>query len=119
MKKSNFLKTFVLASTLMPALCLNAQSKLDKEVLMTIGDEKVTVKDFTDVYYKNNLKTEVIEKKSVDDYLDLFINFRMKVMEAEAQQLDIEEPHQLHRLHLLRVNRHRPRIILFWPYESS
>ena len=55
---------------------------------MTIGDESVTVKDFTDVYYKNNLKSEVIEKKSVDDYLELFINFRMKVMEAEAQQLD-------------------------------
>jgi len=94
MRKTNFLKTFVLASILMPALCLNAQSKLDNEVLMTIGDEKVTVKDFTDVYYKNNLKTEVIEKKSVDDYLDLFVNFRMKVMEAEAQQLDTSKKFQ-------------------------
>lgn len=88
MRKTNFLKTFVLASILMPAYCLNAQSKLDQEVLMTIGNEKVTVKDFTDVYYKNNLKSEVIEKKSVDEYLDLFVNFRMKVMEAEAQKLD-------------------------------
>ena len=88
MRKTNFLKTFVLASILMPAYCLNAQSKLDQEVLMTIGNVKVTVKDFTDVYYKNNLKSEVIEKKSVDEYLDLFVNFRMKVMEAEAQKLD-------------------------------
>lgn len=88
MKQTKFLKTFVLASLLIPACCLNAQSKLDKEVLMTIGKEKVTVKDFTDVYYKNNLKSDVIEKKSVDEYLDLFINFRMKVMEAEAQKLD-------------------------------
>ena len=88
------MKTFVLVSVLMPTLCMNAQSKLDKEVLMTIGNEKVTVKEFTDVYYKNNLKSEVIEKKSVDDYLDLFVNFRMKVMEAEAQQLDTSKKFQ-------------------------
>ena len=65
-----------------------AQSKLDKKVLMTIGDQQVTVKEFTDIYNKNNLKDEVIEKKSVDEYLDLFINYRMKVMEAYAMQLD-------------------------------
>ena len=49
-----------------------AQSKLDKKVLMTIGGKPVTVKEFTDVYNKNNLKDEVIEKKSVDEYIDLF-----------------------------------------------
>ena len=44
MKNCNFLKMFVLASLMMPALLVNAQSKIDKEVLMTIGDEKITVK---------------------------------------------------------------------------
>ena len=79
---------FLLASILMPTFFANAQSKLDKQVLMTIGDRDVTVKEFTDVYDKNNLKSEVIEKKTVDEYLDLFATFRMKVMEAEEQQLD-------------------------------
>ena len=65
-----------------------AQSKLDKKVLMTIGDTPVTVKEFTDVYNKNNLKDEVIEKKSVDEYIDLFVNYRVKVMEAYEMQLD-------------------------------
>ena len=65
-----------------------AQSKLDKKVLMTIGDKSVTVKEFTDVYNKNNLKDEVIEKKSVDEYIDLFVNYRMKVMEAYDMKLD-------------------------------
>ncbi len=88
MKKCNFLKLFVLASFIMPAILTNAQSKLDKQVLMTIGDQDITVKEFCDVYYKNNLKSDVIEKKSVDDYLDLFTTFRMKVMEAERLQLD-------------------------------
>ena len=88
MKNRNFLKMFVLASLFMPAFFAQAQSKTDKEVLMTIGDQSITVKDFTDVYYKNNLKSDVIEKKSVDDYLELFTTFRMKVMEAERLQLD-------------------------------
>ena len=88
MKNRNFLKMFMLASLIMPAFFAQAQSKTDKEVLMTIGDQSITVKDFTDVYYKNNLKSDVIEKKSVDDYLELFTTFRMKVMEAERLQLD-------------------------------
>ena len=88
MKNCNFLKMFLLASFVMPALFANAQSKLDNQVLMTIGNEDITVKEFTDVYYKNNLKSDVIEKKTVDEYLDLFTTFRMKVMEAERQQLD-------------------------------
>ena len=88
MKKRNFLKLFMLASLIVPALFANAQSKLDKQVLMTIGDQDVTVKEFSDVYYKNNLKSDVIEKKTVDEYLDLFTTFRMKVMEAERMKLD-------------------------------
>lgn len=55
---------------------------------MTIGDQDVTVKEFTDVYNKNNLKDEVIEKKTIDEYLDLFVNYRMKVMEAYEMRLD-------------------------------
>ena len=88
MKKINFLRTLVLAAVLMPTIHVCAQSKLDNQVLMTIGDRPVTVKEFTDVYAKNNLKGDVIEKKSVDEYIDLFTTFRMKVMEAEAQKLD-------------------------------
>ena len=79
---------FLLASFLMPTFFANAQSKLDNQVLMTIGGKDITVKEFTDVYAKNNLKGDVIEKKSVDEYIDLFATFRMKVMEAEALQLD-------------------------------
>ena len=79
---------FLLASLLMPTVFANAQSKLDNQVLMTIGGKDITVKEFTDVYAKNNLKGDVIEKKSVDEYIDLFSTFRMKVMEAEALQLD-------------------------------
>ena len=88
MKNINFLKTFMLAAFVVPTVFAFGQSKLDKQVLMTIGGEDVTVKEFTEVYDKNNLKGDVIEKKTVDEYIDLFTTFRMKVMEAERQKLD-------------------------------
>jgi peptidyl-prolyl cis-trans isomerase SurA len=88
MKRIISLRSVVVALFAVISLCASAQSKLDKKVLMTIGDEKVTVKEFTDVYEKNNMKSDVIEKKTVDEYLDLFVNFRMKVMEAYEMKLD-------------------------------
>lgn len=88
MNRNNILRTAVVAFLVVFSLCASAQSKLDKKVLMTIGDQKVTVKEFTDVYEKNNMKGDVIEKKTVDEYLDLFVNFRMKVMEAYEMKLD-------------------------------
>ena len=88
MRNLNFLRIFAVAVLTMLLFNASAQSKLDKQVLMTIGKQDVTVKEFTDVYNKNNLKSDVIEKKSVDEYLDLFVNFRMKVMEAYEMKLD-------------------------------
>ena len=88
MRKMDSLRLIALTVFVASCLGLSAQSKLDKQVLMTIGDQKVTVKEFTDVYNKNNMKGDVVEKKSVDEYLDLFVNFRMKVMEAYEMRLD-------------------------------
>lgn len=88
MKKFSLFRLLFLGIIAVVSLQISAQSKLDKKVLMTIGDQDVTVKEFTDVYNKNNLKDEIIEKKSVDEYLDLFINYRMKVMEAYEMKLD-------------------------------
>ncbi|MFH2096835.1 MAG: hypothetical protein ABIJ16_14090, partial [Bacteroidota bacterium] len=59
----------------------------DEEVLMTIDDQKVTKAEFVRIYKKNNRNT-VIDQKSLDEYLELFINFKLKVMEAEKQGLD-------------------------------
>lgn len=88
MNRMKVLRIGAFAILLMSILSVSAQSRLDKQVLMTIGDTPVTVKEFCDVYNKNNLKGDVIEKKSVDEYLDLFMNFRMKVMEAYEMKLD-------------------------------
>ncbi len=86
--KLNTLKPIALSIFMLTVLNVGAQSKLDRQTLMTIGDKAVTVKEFTEVYEKNNLNNTVVEKKSVDEYLNLYTGYRMKVMEAQAMQLD-------------------------------
>lgn len=57
-------------------------------VLLTIDGKPVTKSEFEAVYRKNNGKDMSAEKKSVREYLDLFINFKLKVKEAEELGLD-------------------------------
>ena len=55
---------------------------------MTIAGKQVYVSEFMSIYQKNNVKGEAIDKKSLDEYLDLFINFKLKVKQAEELGLD-------------------------------
>lgn len=79
-------KILVLLIALTPAL-LFAQGWKSK-TLITLGDRNITAGEFMEVYEKNNVKSEVIDKKSVDDYLDMYINFKLKVTEAENLKMD-------------------------------
>lgn len=56
-------------------------------VLMTINGEPVPVSEFKYIYEKNNKET-LTDPKSMDEYLDLFVNFKLKVAEAKAQGID-------------------------------
>lgn len=59
------------------------------EVLFTVGDTKVKSAEFEYIYKKNNfLNKSNYSKKSLQDYLDLYTNFRLKVKEAIAQGVD-------------------------------
>lgn len=63
-------------------------STAQNDVLLTVAGEKITKSEFIAVYNKNNVKGEVMDKKSLNEYLDLYINFKLKVKEAEEQKLD-------------------------------
>ena len=65
-----------------------SQKSTGKKVLVTIGDEKVTASEFTKVYEKNNAQTDLYNEDAVREYLDLYINFKLKVLEAEALMMD-------------------------------
>ena len=63
-------------------------------VLMTIGNDKITMNDFLNVYRKNNNKEGVMDKKMLDEYLDLYTLFRLKVKEANAVGIDTTKAFQ-------------------------
>ena len=67
------------------ALCINL--KAQDEVLMTITGEPITKSEFEYIYNKNN-SDNAIDKKTLDEYVELFVNFKLKVAEAKAQGLD-------------------------------
>ncbi len=55
-------------------------------ILLTIDDEKISKAEFLRIYNKNN--ENVYDSKTIDEYMDLFINFKLKVIEAERLGLD-------------------------------
>ena len=62
--------------------------ELNDEVLLTIDDKEIIKEEFQRIYDKNKTNLSTGEVTSVDEYLDLFINFKLKVCEAERLGLD-------------------------------
>ena len=65
-------------------------SMLAEEPLMKINGKAVSAEEFLYIYEKNN-QAGAIDPKTMDEYLDMFINFKLKVAEAEAQGIDTTE----------------------------
>ena len=70
------------------ALSLNMMAQ-DKP-LMTINGKPVSAEEFLYIYEKNN-QAGALDPKTMDEYLDMFINFKLKVVEAESQGIDTTE----------------------------
>ena len=56
-------------------------------VVMTLNGKPVLRSEFEYSYNKNNSET-VVDKKSVADYVPLFVNYKLKVLAAEAAGID-------------------------------
>lgn len=74
----------------MAVLGLMMSAAAEDKVLMTIDGEPVMASEFMYIYQKNNQET-ALEQKTIDEYLDLFINFKLKVHEAKQQGIDTTE----------------------------
>ncbi|HOH83622.1 MAG TPA: peptidylprolyl isomerase, partial [Bacteroidales bacterium] len=68
--------------------CGMVNAQVNDEVLLTVAGEKITKTEFLNVYKKNNIKGDLMDKKSLDEYLNLYINFKLKVKESEELKLD-------------------------------
>lgn len=77
-------KYFVAALIFMGAWRSEAQSP----ALFNYGNEQVSKAEFERVFMKNNQKDKKPDQKSIDEYLELYINFKLKVKEAREMGLD-------------------------------
>jgi peptidyl-prolyl cis-trans isomerase SurA len=75
----NFLALFIFS---MIISSVNGQ-----EVLMTVEDREITLDEFERIYKKNN-NSITNNQQTPEEYLDLFINFKLKVIEAENLGMD-------------------------------
>lgn len=66
-------------------------SQKAKDVLLTLDEKPIYNSEFKKVYNKNLDLVIDDSQKDVDSYLELFIDYKLKVAEAYAQGLDKEE----------------------------
>jgi len=78
------MKKSVVVFSLLSTIAVFAQKN---PVVMTINREKVSQSEFLQIYLKNNPNPK-FDKVSMDEYMELFRKFKLKVMEAEALGYD-------------------------------
>ncbi len=79
------MKKIALVITLLVSAFAQAQ---DDQTLFTIGDDKISADEFKAVYLKNRDIGKDIDPKTPREYLDLYINFKLKVKEAREMGMD-------------------------------
>jgi peptidyl-prolyl cis-trans isomerase SurA len=90
---ASLLVCFAFAKAQTPKKAVPTAAKPKKEaapvdpVIMTIAEKPITKSEFLAIYNKNN-KEASKDPKAIQDYLQLFINFKLKVKEAEEMGLD-------------------------------
>ncbi|MCD7973369.1 MAG: peptidylprolyl isomerase [Candidatus Azobacteroides sp.] len=76
-----------IASFLFLCVSMGLSAQASDPVLMRINGVDIKKSEFEYIYNKNNT-AETVEQKDLDEYLELFKNFKLKVFEAKAQGLD-------------------------------
>jgi len=77
-----FIPVFVLA------LAFESTAQAADQVILNISGDNITRSEFEKVFRKNNSKETSFTKKDVNDYLELFINYKLKVREALELKMD-------------------------------
>lgn len=61
-----------------------------KKTLLTVNGVEISAEEFMTVFMKNS-STKTATKQEIDEYLELYINFRLKVTEAMMLKLDTQQ----------------------------
>lgn len=83
------MKKYLSIAILSVLLSLTLFGQNDK-TLLVIENQNVPVSEFLDIYTKNNKNVDY-SKASIDEYLDLFINYKLKLMEIQRLRLDTQK----------------------------
>ncbi|MBQ1652709.1 MAG: peptidylprolyl isomerase, partial [Bacteroidales bacterium] len=77
-------KTILQIALLLFGIGLYAQDR----TLLEIDNEKIDADEFIHIFNKNANHDGKVTRKDVDEYMELFVNFKLKVHEGQAQGLD-------------------------------
>ena len=77
---------YLLAAVAFSSIFSNVKADNDP-VIMKINGRDISKSEFEYIYNKNT-QQQMAEQKSLDEYVDLFVNFKLKVFEAEKRGLD-------------------------------
>jgi peptidyl-prolyl cis-trans isomerase SurA len=89
MRKFGF--SVILSACLIFNFSLLFSQQTDERILLNIAGEDISAGDFMYVFNKNNLNREEQGPEAIKEYLELYINFRLKVREAEELGMDTLE----------------------------
>ena len=70
-------------------ISLMSFSQNDNDIVLKVGSENITKKEFLNIYQKNNPNSDKsIDKRDLREYLELFINYKLKLKEARELGMD-------------------------------
>lgn len=103
-------KIFGLLTALITTVSVNAQ----EEIVLEVAGEKIPKKTFVEMYQKNNTSPDkIIDRKDLDEYLELFINYKMKLAQARELGLDTIESY------VSEVNSYREQLVAPYLNDAS
>lgn len=70
------------------------EQPINSQVLITINNEQITVDEFLNVYNKNINLVQDDRQKDVEGYLELYLNYKLKLAEAKALKYDEKESYK-------------------------
>ncbi|QHT65970.1 OmpA family protein [Rhodocytophaga rosea] len=78
----------VLITLIAGGCAVNKQASVKDPVIATLGQTPIYASEFKYVFDKNSVNDSLSKEESLKQYLDLYVNFRLKVLEAESLGLD-------------------------------
>lgn len=79
-------KKLLTAAALVATLVATAAKKGDDPTLMTVAGKDVKLSEFEYLYKKNN--SQQLQPQTIDEYVDMFVTYKLKVADAEAAGID-------------------------------